>query len=99
MRGFPATEPGYRSRCVCACQHVDYAAKAAGCTFFSKIDLRKGYHQIPVNPADVQRTAITTPFGLFEYKRMPFGLRNAGPSFQWHVDRAIRDCHRLCLGG
>ena len=65
---------------------LDFATKAAGCT---KIDLRKGYHQIPVNPADMQKTAITTPFGLFEYKRMPFGLRNAGPSFQRHVDRAI----------
>ncbi len=61
---------------------LDFAAKAAGCTVFSKIDLRKGYHQIPVNPADVQKTAITPPFGLFEYKRMPFNLRNAGPSFQ-----------------
>jgi hypothetical protein len=71
---------------------LDFATKAAGCTVFSKIDLRKGYHQIPVNLADVQKTAITTPFGLFEYKRMPFGLRNAGPSFQQHVDRAIRDC-------
>jgi hypothetical protein len=71
---------------------LDFAAKAAGSTVFSKIDLRKGYHQIPVNPADVQKTAITTPFGLFEYKRMPFGLRNAGPSFHRHVDRAIRDC-------
>jgi hypothetical protein len=71
---------------------LDFAAKAAGCTAFSKIDLRKGYHQIPVNPEDMQKTAITTPFGLFEYKRMPFGLRNAGPSFQRHVDRAIRDC-------
>jgi hypothetical protein len=38
-----------------------------------------------------RKTAITTPFGLFEYKRMPFGLRNAGPSFQHHVDRATRD--------
>jgi hypothetical protein len=71
---------------------LDFAAKEAGCTVFSKIDLRKGYHQIPVNPEDVQKTAITTPFSLFEYKQMPFGLRNAGPSFQRHVDRAIRDC-------
>jgi hypothetical protein len=41
----------------------------------------------------MQKTPITTPFDLFEYKRMPFVLRNAGPSFQGHVDRAIRDCH------
>jgi hypothetical protein len=68
---------------------MDFAAKVAGCTVFSKIDLRKGYHQIPVNPADVPKTAITTPFGLFEYKRLPFGLRNAGASFQRHMDNAI----------
>jgi hypothetical protein len=55
-------------------------------------DLPKGYYQIPVNPEDVQKTAILPHFGLFEYKRMPFRLRNAGPSFQHHVDRTIRDC-------
>jgi hypothetical protein len=71
---------------------LDFAAKSPGCTVFSKIDLRKGYQQIPVNPADVQKTAITSPFGLFEYKRMPFGLKNAGASFQRHVDWAIRNC-------
>jgi hypothetical protein len=71
---------------------LDFTAKAAGCIVFSKIDLRKGYHRIPVNPEDMQKTAITTPFSLFEYKRMPFGLRGVGPSFQWHVERAIRDC-------
>jgi hypothetical protein len=45
---------------------LDFTAKGAGYTVFFKIDQRKGYHQIPVNPEDVQKTAITTPFGLFE---------------------------------
>jgi hypothetical protein len=70
---------------------LDFAAKAAGCAILKKIHLRKGYHQIPVNLADVPKTAITTPFGLFEYKRLPFGLRNAASTFQRHIDRAIEE--------
>ncbi len=64
----------------------DLTAKLAGCCFFSKIDLRKGYHQILVAAADVPKTAIITPFGLFEFKRTPFGLRNAGQTFQRFMD-------------
>ncbi len=68
---------------------MDFSSRMAGCSIFSKIDLRKGYHQIPVYPADVPKTAIITPFGLFEYLRMPFGLRNAGNTFQQMMDRVL----------
>ena len=68
----------------------DFTVNLQGCTVFSKIDLVKAYTQIPVNPADVPKTAITTPFGLFEFLYMSFGLRNAGQSFQRFIDEVLQ---------
>ena len=67
----------------------DLTARLNGCTVFSKLDLRKGYHQVPVRHADIKKTAIITPFGLFEFLRMPFGLRNAGQTFQRMMDNVL----------
>ena len=65
----------------------DLSTKLHGCKFFSVIDLVKGYHQVPMDPADIPKTAILTPFGLFEYLFMPFGLMNAAQRFQRLMDR------------
>jgi len=64
--------------------------RLAGANVFSKIDLVKAYHQIPMDPSSVPLTAVTTPFGLFEYLYMPFGLRNASATFQRHMDNILQ---------
>ena len=55
------------------------------------MDLLKGYHQIPVAEADVGKTAVITPFGLFIFPRRPFGLKNAGQDFQTMMDAILGD--------
>ena len=69
----------------------DFSSQVSGSTVFSKLDLQKGYYQVPVEQRDIQKTAIITPFGMFEFLRMPFGLRNAGNTFQRLMDQIFGD--------
>ena len=59
------------------------------CAFFSVIDLKLGYWQIPMKPQDAEKTAFRTAEGLFHFTVMPFGLRNAPATFQRMMGRAF----------
>jgi hypothetical protein len=67
---------------------MDLSANMEGCTIFSKIDLVKAFHQVPIAPKDRQKTAVITPF---EYNNMPFGLCNAVQTLQRMQDLIFRD--------
>lgn len=63
------------------------------------MDLASGYNQVPVVESDRSKTAFCTPFGLFEWNRMPFRLCNAPSTFQRLMQRIIGDqqCQPLLL--
>jgi Reverse transcriptase (RNA-dependent DNA polymerase). len=71
--------------------HVeDFCLSLRGATIFSTIDLVRAFHQIPLDERSIPLTAVATPFGLYEFTRMPFGLKNAAQSFQRFMDEALR---------
>ena len=61
----------------------------AGTHVFSTLDFVKGYYHVEMFPDDIPKTAIMTPFSIFEFVCMPFGLRNAGSTFQRMMDRVL----------
>ncbi|GJP75867.1 hypothetical protein CLOP_g6268 [Closterium sp. NIES-67] len=68
-----------------------------GAKFFSKIDMRGGYHQIHMNEADRYKTAFRTRYWSYEYTVIPFGLTNEHSTFQFSMNEVYRPLLDKCL--
>ncbi|XP_063369336.1 retrovirus-related Pol polyprotein from transposon 412 [Cydia amplana] len=69
----------------------DFTYQLAGKQTFSTLDLNRAYQQLPIAAQDVEKSAIITPFGLFEFPRMCPGLKNCGQTFQRFIHEVLRD--------
>ncbi|GFW94068.1 hypothetical protein TNCV_1713171 [Trichonephila clavipes] len=68
----------------------DFAHALHGKRIFSKIDIFKAFHQIPIAECDIPKTAVTTPWGLYEYTHLCFGLVNAPQTFMRFMHEVLR---------
>ncbi|GFU71194.1 hypothetical protein TNCV_2699091 [Trichonephila clavipes] len=68
----------------------DFAHALHGKRIFSKIDIFKAFHQIPIAECDIPKTAVTTPWGLYEYTHLCFGLVNAPQTFTRFMHEVLR---------
>ncbi|GFX62229.1 retrovirus-related Pol polyprotein from transposon 297 [Trichonephila clavipes] len=68
----------------------DFAHALHGKKIFSKIDIFKAFHQIPIAECDIPKTAVTNPWGLYEYTHLCFGLVNAPQTFMRFMHEVLR---------
>ena len=69
---------------------TDILDKLGKAQYLSTLDLATGFHKIEMEPSDVPKTAFSTDTGRYEFKRMPFGLKNAPSTFQRVMNNVLR---------
>ena len=75
----------------------DLMCKVVNCRYFTKLDLRRAYHQIPLTLKAQGLTTVSTPYGLFRYRALPFGFSNAPSQFQRTMDSLLGGVEGVCV--
>ena len=70
-----------------------FFSKLNGTKYFSTLDLRAGYHHIPLDKSSIPKTAFNSPFGKYEYVKVPFGLTQAPAYFLELMTGILKDSH------
>ena len=68
-----------------------------GYSYFSKLDLKSGFYQIPIKETDKEKPAFVTPFGLYQFNVLPMGLKNSPPTFQKVMTDTLKSCRDFSL--
>ncbi|CAM9668787.1 unnamed protein product, partial [Heterosigma akashiwo] len=76
----------------------DLLRRVGRAKYFTSLDLYKGYWQVPMDSADIEKTAFNTPFGLYEFTMMPMGLSNSAATFQAMMQEILNPyLHTCCV--
>ena len=68
-----------------------FTQNIAGSKIFSKVDMTKAFHQIVIDKRDRHKCCITTPWGLYQFRRLAMGMQNSAQSFQRMVEDILKD--------
>ncbi len=67
----------------------DLIQRFEGAKYFSSMDVRNGFWHVPIHDEDKEKTAFVTPEGLFQFKKVPFGLTNSPATFMRFIDHIL----------